>query len=205
MFLSFFLSLHYLCLVIALEFTYSHQLHFSEASGRFIPQPTNISNDVHTLKTKLTTVYRPHSMESFHQARLRSIQHSESANIQWDPIQIQAPDVEDTHTLAQLARMTANAYASPGQKNWYDIDFAWNTVSETNLSIDVTNSSRVSHLVGKTLKMVSVATSLYLQTTLQSSYPSKYVCLYFSDQCKILFWQGYNSSRSHIKEGQIQR
>ncbi|KAH9981326.1 Alpha/Beta hydrolase protein [Lactifluus volemus] len=36
------------------------------------------------------------------------------------------PDVEDRHTLSQLARISGNAYALPGQSNWYDIDSAWN-------------------------------------------------------------------------------
>lgn len=39
------------------------------------------------------------------------------------------PDIEDRHTLSQLARISGNAYALPGQKNWYDIDSAWNVVS----------------------------------------------------------------------------
>jgi len=42
---------------------------------------------------------------------------------------VEGPDVGDLHTLAQLARMSANAYALPGQKNWYEVDQAWNTVS----------------------------------------------------------------------------
>ncbi|KAG6910289.1 hypothetical protein DXG01_011686 [Tephrocybe rancida] len=37
------------------------------------------------------------------------------------------PDVEDRHTLSQLARMSGNAYALPGQKNWYEVDMAWNS------------------------------------------------------------------------------
>jgi len=80
-----------------------------------------------------TTVYRPRSLETLHRARLRSLQHAESDAEQplWDPVVVQGPDVEDLHTLAQLARMAGNAYALPGQKNWYDVDQAWNRVRPT--------------------------------------------------------------------------
>jgi lipase ATG15 len=69
-----------------------------------------------TLKAVPTTVYRPRYSHDFH-------------NIPWDPIEVLSPDIEDKHTLSQLARISGNAYALPGQKNWYDIDSAWNTVS----------------------------------------------------------------------------
>lgn len=91
----------------------------------------------HPISTKLrsrpTTVYRPRSLEALHNARLISLQHAQSAVEQpiWDPLEVAGPDVEDMHTLAQLARMSGNAYALPGQKNWYHVDHAWNTVSIT--------------------------------------------------------------------------
>jgi len=82
------------------------------------------------LKSRPTTVYRPRSLEVLHRARLRSLEHAESEAEQpiWDPVTIEGPDVEDLHTLAQLARMAGNAYALPGRSNWYDVDRAWNTV-----------------------------------------------------------------------------
>jgi hypothetical protein len=69
-----------------------------------------------TLKAVPTTIYRPRSIQDLH-------------HTPWDPIEVLGPDIEDRHTLAQLARMSGNAYALPGQKNWYDLDSAWNTVS----------------------------------------------------------------------------
>jgi lipase ATG15 len=56
------------------------------------------------------------------------LHYQESERVEWDRIETLGPDVEDRHTLAQLARMSGNAYAIPGQKNWYDVDGAWNTV-----------------------------------------------------------------------------
>ncbi|KAJ7449961.1 alpha/beta-hydrolase [Mycena latifolia] len=80
-----------------------------------------------SLKARPTTVYRPRSPEAFHRARWRSLNLAESEPVEWEPHDILGPDVEDLHTLAQLARMTGNAYALPGQSNWYDVDPAWNT------------------------------------------------------------------------------
>jgi len=82
------------------------------------------------VKTRPITVYRPRSLAVLHNARLRSLHRRESAAEQpiWDPIEVEGPDVEDLHTLAQLARMSGNAYALPGQHNWYDVDQAWNRV-----------------------------------------------------------------------------
>ena len=69
-----------------------------------------------TLKAVPTTVYRRRSQEY--------LKHPE-----WEPVDILGPDIQDRHTIAQLARISGNAYALPGQKNWYDVDSAWNTVS----------------------------------------------------------------------------
>ncbi|KAJ6525609.1 Alpha/Beta hydrolase protein [Mycena capillaripes] len=79
------------------------------------------------LKARPTTVYRPRSLDAFHRARWRSLNLAESERVEWDPQEILGPDVEDLHTLAQLARMSGNAYAAPGKKNWYEIDSVWNS------------------------------------------------------------------------------
>ncbi|KAJ6630610.1 Alpha/Beta hydrolase protein [Mycena sp. CBHHK59/15] len=79
------------------------------------------------LKARPTTVYKPHSLDAFHRARWRSLNFGESEPLEWEPQDVLGPDVEDLHTLAQLARMTGNAYALPGKSNWYDVDPAWNT------------------------------------------------------------------------------
>ncbi|KAK1217417.1 hypothetical protein PQX77_019957 [Marasmius sp. AFHP31] len=83
-----------------------------------------------TLKARPTTVRRIRSQPATDVLRRfqeRSIEHGESEILEWDPVEVLGPDVEDRHTLAQLARMAGNAYALPGRKNWYDLDGAWNT------------------------------------------------------------------------------
>lgn len=50
-------------------------------------------------------------------------------DFEWDRHSVLAPDVTDQYTLAQLARMAANAYALPGAPNWWDLDPMWTSVS----------------------------------------------------------------------------
>ncbi|KAI0807737.1 alpha/beta-hydrolase [Fomes fomentarius] len=80
-----------------------------------------------TLRATPTTVYRPRSVSAYQHARLRSLQSQESEAVEWERVKVLAPDVQDKHTLSQLARMTGNAYALPGRPNWYEIDPVWNT------------------------------------------------------------------------------
>ncbi|KAI0333517.1 alpha/beta-hydrolase [Cubamyces sp. BRFM 1775] len=79
------------------------------------------------LQARPTTFYRPRSPVDYQHARLRSLHAQESEPVEWEEVQVLGPDVEDKHTLSQLARMSGDAYALPGRKNWYDIDATWNT------------------------------------------------------------------------------
>ncbi|KAI8989698.1 alpha/beta-hydrolase [Trametes punicea] len=97
------------------------QLTFDISNVGIAPSLTSVS-----LQARPTTVYRPRSPAGYQHARLRSLRSQESEPVEWDEVQVLAPDIEDKHTLSQLARMTGNAYALPGRKNWYDIDPAWN-------------------------------------------------------------------------------
>ncbi|KAL0946658.1 hypothetical protein HGRIS_012850 [Hohenbuehelia grisea] len=79
-----------------------------------------------TIRTRPTTVFRPRSVDLLQRARLRSLQYHQSEAVEWYQTEVEGPDVQDRHTLSQLARMAGNAYALPGRSNWYDIDGAWN-------------------------------------------------------------------------------
>lgn len=104
---------HSIPVVVRPAHRYSHDPSTQAALFQSIPDAPVPS---WTLKAVPTTVYRPRSLQDLH-------------HTPWDPIEVPGPDIEDRHTLSQLARMSGNAYALPGQKNWYDIDLAWNTVS----------------------------------------------------------------------------
>ena len=87
--------------------------------------PSLLERPTVTIKTRPTSVFKPRSVEAFMHAR-----HSlEDMNVEWDEVDSEGPDIEDRHTIQQLAMMSGNAYALPGQKNWYDLDGAWNEVS----------------------------------------------------------------------------
>ena len=106
---------HSVPVVVGPVHRYSHDpsnqaLFHSIASLPDIPVPS------WTLKAVPTTIYRPRYLRDAHLTP-------------WDPIEVLGPDIEDRHTLSQLARMSGNAYALPGQKNWYEVDSAWNIVS----------------------------------------------------------------------------
>lgn len=100
-----------------------HDLTFDISNTSEAPTSTAL-----TLQATPTTVYRPRSVPAYQHARLRSLQSQESEAVEWEQVRVLAPDVQDKHTLSQLARMTGNAYALPGRPNWYEIDPAWNTV-----------------------------------------------------------------------------
>ncbi|ESK89864.1 lipase [Moniliophthora roreri MCA 2997] len=105
---------------LPLQFPYHHDLRQ--------PNPTSLSRlaATLTLKARPTTVYRPKSFHAVEQARQRSLETGQSEQVEWNAIGMLGPDIKDKHTLAQLGRMAGNAYAFPGQKNWYDLDDAWN-------------------------------------------------------------------------------
>ncbi|KAL0578678.1 hypothetical protein V5O48_003298 [Marasmius crinis-equi] len=130
-----------------IEFSAQHQLRRPDDSSPSLGI-SNLSPTV-TLRARPTTVYRLRStstVDTIRRFRERSVEDGQSEMLDWDAIDVLGPDVEDRHTLAQLARfgatllhlilqhndissyrMAGNAYALPGRKNWYDLDGAWNT------------------------------------------------------------------------------
>lgn len=79
-----------------------------------------------SLKAVPTTVYRPSSHEALQHARWRSIHEAQSEPVEWIETQVLGPDITDRHTLAQLARMAANAYQLPWKDSWYELEPSWN-------------------------------------------------------------------------------
>lgn len=113
-----------------LDFFQHHELLPSPEAQSVTASRLSLSNIGPTLSLKAqpTVVYRPSSVEALHRARMRSMRYSESESVEWNPVEVLGPAVQDIHTLAQLARMSGNAYDLPGRKNWYDLDGSWNTV-----------------------------------------------------------------------------
>ena len=107
---------HSIPIIVSPVHRYSQGLDTQDALFHPITSLLDIPVPSWTLKAVPTTVYRPRFLQDLR-------------NIPWDPIEVLGPDIEDKHTLSQLARISGNAYALPGQKNWYDVDSAWNIVS----------------------------------------------------------------------------
>ncbi|KAK0228747.1 alpha beta-hydrolase [Armillaria fumosa] len=112
-----------------LDFSQHHELLPSPEAQSVTASRLSLSNIGPTLSLKAqpTVVYRPSSVEALHRARMRSMRYRESERVEWNRVEVLGPAVQDIHTLAQLARMSGNAYALPGKKNWYDLDGSWNT------------------------------------------------------------------------------
>jgi lipase ATG15 len=76
----------------------------------------------------VTSSFRPPSFTAFSQARIRSIKHGQSEQLQWDEEEIIGPDVDSRETILELAKMTNNAYIEPDDPQWYDLGGKWNNV-----------------------------------------------------------------------------
>jgi len=83
--------------------------------------------DLFAVSTSNIQTHRPQSAKAFHSARLRSIRHDQSERVLWDPTNVLGPNVEDREALLALAKMTANAYTTPTESDWYTLD-GWNRV-----------------------------------------------------------------------------
>lgn len=125
--------------------SFTHRLHFElrhqhalspDAHVVFsdIPQPPPLSaftegnETTYTIPTKRISTFRPPSLCAHEAARLRSLRHAQSTDLAWWEDEIAAPDVEQRETLLELAKMTNNAYVTPDDAAWYELDETWNDV-----------------------------------------------------------------------------
>ncbi|KAG6897881.1 hypothetical protein C0992_009679 [Termitomyces sp. T32_za158] len=79
--------------------------------------------DVPAVNIKST---RPDSYNAFMAARSQSMRQLQSTSLEWQDEDVLGPDVTKRKTLLQLAKMTYNSYATPGQSDWYDLGSGWN-------------------------------------------------------------------------------
>lgn len=68
-----------------------------------------------------TGTFRGQSRQQRDDARL-------ARTLEWEDIEIDAPDVTSVETLAALGKMTSNAYSLPEEGTWYDVGGGWNVV-----------------------------------------------------------------------------
>jgi len=90
--------------------------------------PSIVSESQHTVQTRPTKVHRPSSYAAFTHARQQSMHHRFTEDLRWDEDEVPGPDTTDRETLLELAKMTNNAYVSPGDSEWYNLTDKWNQV-----------------------------------------------------------------------------
>ncbi|KAF8602716.1 alpha/beta-hydrolase [Ceratobasidium sp. AG-I] len=97
------------------------------------------STHTHLLETRRTTIHRPISQAAFHAARTRSQKNRRQKSVisriapgqewghslGWDEDDVEGPAVDKRETILALAKMTNNAYLSPGETGWYDLGGNW--------------------------------------------------------------------------------
>jgi lipase ATG15 len=89
----------------------------------------------YTLDTVLQTTHRPSSLAAHAHARKAAVRlgkglHNDTTGeLTWEEDVIASPDVTRRETLIMLAKMTSNAYLSPDDDEWYDLEGKWNVVS----------------------------------------------------------------------------
>ncbi|GAA5925419.1 hypothetical protein JCM3775_001406 [Rhodotorula graminis] len=108
-------------------------------------RPLGLYPPTQHLKHRRIRAQRPSSQAAFHAARrasfntpLRAMQLGRlptegelddallAGTLEWDDVDIEAPDTSDVDTLAAFGRMTSNAYTLPDREGWYDIGDGWN-------------------------------------------------------------------------------
>ncbi|KZO98956.1 alpha/beta-hydrolase [Calocera viscosa TUFC12733] len=78
------------------------------------------------LRTVPTRVYKPRSLQAFHDARREGRMSGQFLDVPWDEDVVPGPDVTDRETLLLLAKMTSNAYTEPTKPDWYPLGDRWN-------------------------------------------------------------------------------
>ncbi|KAG2145370.1 alpha/beta-hydrolase [Suillus bovinus] len=81
----------------------------------------------YSIDTRYMTSYRPSSFSAYNDARIRSMRQAQSAILPWYETEILGPNVEKRKTLLELAKMTNNAYVTPDDIQWYELDKNWTT------------------------------------------------------------------------------
>lgn len=87
---------------------------------------SQLAYDAYEITTQRTQTYRPRNQDAFFRSRYSS--REARPELGWEETELEGPDVNDRETLLMLAKMSANAYERPGQKDWFDLGPDWNNV-----------------------------------------------------------------------------
>ncbi|CAE6444148.1 unnamed protein product [Rhizoctonia solani] len=101
--------------------------------------PDGSSTHTHSLHVRRTDVHRPVSQAAFQAARVHSRKRKKEKSVLgrfaldrewgqsmgWKEDTIEGPAIDKRETVLALAKMTNNAYLSPGETGWYDLGGNW--------------------------------------------------------------------------------
>lgn len=135
----------------------SAHVSFSDVSRSMLEtqaSPGDPSDTTFTLNTRLSTTYKPSSLNAISEARIHSMKFGQSQSLPWEEDEVPAPDTEDRGTLLYLAKMANNAYVPPGDPAWYDLEGKWNSVRAP--SIYSSKISRLTTFPNRTLSVLPV-------------------------------------------------
>ncbi|KAG8764243.1 putative lipase atg15 [Ceratobasidium sp. 423] len=105
--------------------------------------PDGSSTHMHSLHVRRTTVHRPVSQAAFQAARAHSRKRKKEKSalgrfaldqewgqsMGWKEDDVEGPAIDKRETVLALAKMTNNAYLSPGESGWYDLGGNWTTAN----------------------------------------------------------------------------
>lgn len=80
-----------------------------------------------SIRTSHVRTARPPSFAAVTRARHMSMR-GQSAALDWEEDDVLGPDVTQRETLLLLAKMTNDAYFTPGASGWYNLTDEWNVV-----------------------------------------------------------------------------
>ena len=117
-----------------LRFGLRHEFGVSNTTSRTVFSNTHpasqLTYDGYEITTHRTQAFRPRNQDAFF--RSRHFSREARRELGWEETEIEGPNVNDRETLLMLAKMSADAYTRPGQKDWYDLGPDWNNVRPIN-------------------------------------------------------------------------
>ena len=109
-------------------------------------------SQIQSLKSQLTTAWKPSSNVAFQAARRADYFIKKTARrgvlpswtdvqdqalaqtLEWEEHDIMMPNITDVDSINALAKMASNAYTKENSASWWDLDGKWNVVSRQRLS-----------------------------------------------------------------------
>ena len=107
--------------------TSSARVYFADMPPGGLGSASNLASPPVSIRTSRVRTARPPSFAEITRARHMSTR-GQSAALDWEEEDVLGPDVTRRETLLLLAKMTSDAYVTPGASQWYNLTDEWNVV-----------------------------------------------------------------------------